>query len=105
PSPRPRAEVQALLALFTAHFRSEADTLARNHIRMQVIGRRNRLPTSLLSAINTAEHRTAAGRRMHLRLAIDYSSRAAIMRAHPAMLFATPRLDAGRCISSLPWTS
>jgi undecaprenyl diphosphate synthase len=62
---------------------------------MSVIGRRNRLPTSLLSAINTAEQRTAAGRRMHLRLAIDYSSRAAIMRAHPSTLFATPRVDAG----------
>ncbi len=92
---RPRAEVQALLALFTSHFRSEADTLARNDIRMQVIGRRNRLPTSLLAAINAAETRTSAGRRMHLRLAIDYSSRAAIMRAHPSALFATPPVDAG----------
>ena len=92
---RPRAEVQALLALFTSHFRSEADTLARNDIRMSVIGRRNRLPASLLAAINTAESRTSAGRRMHLRLAIDYSSRAAIMRAHPSALFATPPVDAG----------
>lgn len=92
---RPRAEVQALLALFTSHFRSEADSLARHDIRMSVIGRRNRLPASLLAAITTAESRTSAGRRMHLRLAIDYSSRAAIMRAHPSALFATPPVDAG----------
>ncbi len=92
---RPRAEVQALLALFTSHFRSEADTLARNDIRMSVIGRRNRLPASLLTAIRDAEQRTEQGRRMHLRLAIDYSSRAAIMRAHPSALFALPPVDAG----------
>jgi len=92
---RPRVEVQALLALFTSHFRTEADELARADIRVSVIGRRSRLPGSLLSAIAAAEDRTAHGRRMHVRLAIDYSSRAAIMRAHPSAIFATPPVDAG----------
>ena len=35
---RPAAEVSALLELFTSHFRSQADTLARNGIRLSVIG-------------------------------------------------------------------
>ena len=92
---RPPAEVQALLTLFTSHFRSQADELARNDIRVTVIGRRNRLPATLLNAIRDAEARTQHGRRLHLRIAIDYSSRAAIMRAHPSAIFASPPIDAG----------
>ena len=81
---RPAAEVSALLELFTSHFRSQADTLARNGIRLSVIGRRSRLPLPLRAAITDAEARTAHGTVMHLRVAIDYSSRAAIERAKRA---------------------
>jgi undecaprenyl diphosphate synthase len=79
---RPTPEVQGLLALFTSHFRSQATALARNGIRLSVIGRRDRLPNTLLKAIRNAEAATAHGRVMHLRIAIDYSSRDAIQRAH-----------------------
>jgi undecaprenyl diphosphate synthase len=78
---RPATEVNALLELFTSHFRSQADALADAGIRMTVIGRRARLPLPLRSAITDAEARTAHGRAMHLRVAIDYSSRAAIETA------------------------
>jgi undecaprenyl diphosphate synthase len=92
---RPQAEVQALLVLFTAHFRSEADALARAGVQLTVIGRRERLPLLLRAAIRDAEQRTQAGRRMHLRVALDYSSRAAIMRAHPSSALQSASLDAG----------
>jgi undecaprenyl diphosphate synthase len=75
---RPAAEVGALLELFTSHFRSEAETLERNGIRVSVIGQRHRLPLVLRHVIAHAESRTARGTAMHLRVAIDYSSRAAI---------------------------
>jgi undecaprenyl diphosphate synthase len=75
---RPAPEVSGLLGLFEAHFRSEAERLAAAGIRMSVIGRRDRLPGSLRRAIVTAEAITAHGTAMHLRLAIDYSSRAAM---------------------------
>ena len=78
---RPPAEVNALLELFTSHFRSQADALADAGIRLSVIGRRARLPLPLRSAITDAEARTAHGRAMHLRVAIDYSSKAAIETA------------------------
>lgn len=80
---RPAGEVSALMDLFTSHFRSEAKSLAREGIRLSVIGRRNRLPESLRDAIADAEVRTANGRAMHLRVALDYSSRDAIERAMP----------------------
>ena len=80
---RPALEVRTLMALFTAHFRAEADTLAQAGVRLSVIGRRMRLPMPLRRAIDDAERCTASGRAMHLRVAIDYSSRAAIQHAHP----------------------
>jgi len=81
---RPVQEVGALLELFESHFRTQMDTLAEKGIRLSVIGRRTKLPLSLRRAIREAEKRTAAGRRMHLRVALDYSSRAAIQDAIPA---------------------
>ncbi|MBW8772725.1 MAG: di-trans,poly-cis-decaprenylcistransferase, partial [Gemmatimonadetes bacterium] len=72
---RPAAEVQGLLRLFEAHLRSEGRRLNAEGIRLEVIGRRDRLPARLLKAILAAESLTAAGARMTLRIAIDYSSR------------------------------
>src|SRR5690606_8635960 len=52
----------------------------RNGIRLTIFGRRDRLPAELVAAFAMAEARTAAGKRMHLRVAVDYSSRAALER-------------------------
>lgn len=79
---RSEVEVRALLTLFESHFRTEAARLAREGVRLSVIGRRDRLPPTLVRAITDAESLTADGRAMHLRVAIDYSSRDA-MRAVP----------------------
>ncbi len=80
---RPVQEVGALLELFESHFKTQMDELAAHGIRLSVIGRRTKLPLALRRAITEAEKRTAAGRRMHLRVALDYSSRAAIQDALP----------------------
>jgi len=78
---RPRAEVDALMGLMRQALRDEARRCARNGIRLTAIGRRDRLPESLRSAMEQAELDTAAGRRLHVRLAIDYSSREALVEA------------------------
>jgi len=75
---RPASEVSGLMRLFEAHLRSEGRRLAAEGIRLEIIGRRDRLPSRLLKAILAAESLTAAGMRMTLRIAIDYSSRASI---------------------------
>ena len=77
---RPAAEVGALLELFTSHFRTEAEKLERAGIRVSVIGQRSRLPMLLRRVIAQAETRTAQCVGMHLRVAIDYSSRESISR-------------------------
>jgi undecaprenyl diphosphate synthase len=78
---RPAAEVAALLGLFTEYLRDEVLTCRRHGIRLSVIGRRDRLPLPLLAAVRAAERATAAGRRLWLRVAMDYSSRDQILRA------------------------
>jgi undecaprenyl diphosphate synthase len=78
---RPAAEVQALMALFERFLRDEAGPLRSHDVRLSVIGRRDRLPPGVVSAIAVAEALTARGTRLHLRVAIDYSSRDAILEA------------------------
>src|SRR5881296_4747194 len=75
---RPPGEVAALLRLFARYLRSETPRLVQNRVRLDVIGRRDRLPAPLVTAIRAAELATAAGTALRLRLAVDYSARAAI---------------------------
>ena len=78
---RPRREVQAIMALFRRYLRTETDSLVENGVRLQVVGRRDRLPADLVTAIQQAETATAEGDRLLLRLAVDYSARAALVAA------------------------
>ena len=78
---RPAYEVQSILSLLANYLRKEAARLRQRDARLEVIGRRDRLPRLLLREIERAESMTAEGRRLHLRVAIDYSSRDAIARA------------------------
>ena len=78
---RPQDEIRLLMALFTEFLRDEARPLAQHGVRLSVIGRRDRLPAEVIGAIAAAEARTAEGTRLTLRVAVDYSSRDAIVRA------------------------
>jgi undecaprenyl diphosphate synthase len=83
---RPAAEVASLLNLLEDYLRADASECAARGVRLRVIGRRDRLPKSLVEAIDSAERQTAAGRAIDLRIALDYSSRDAILRASCWML-------------------
>ena len=78
---RPPEEVAALMQLLQLYLRSERKRLVESDTRLTVIGRRDRLPKRLGRAIAGIEAATAHGRRLHLRIAFDYSSREAIARA------------------------
>ena len=78
---RPRPEVEALMGLLGRYLRSETARLKRAGVRLQLIGRRDRLPVALRNAAARAEWETRAGTQLTLRLAIDYSSRWAIAQA------------------------
>ncbi|MGH9484707.1 MAG: polyprenyl diphosphate synthase, partial [Terriglobales bacterium] len=70
---RPAAEVSALMQLLHAYLESERATLCREGVRCTAIGRRDRLPQHVTAALEQTEAATAAGARLWLRLAIDYS--------------------------------
>lgn len=78
---RPVSEVQSIFWLMRAYLRLEREKLKQQAVRVQVIGRRERLPNLLLREIERAEFVTHKGKRLHLRVAVDYSSRDAISRA------------------------
>jgi undecaprenyl diphosphate synthase len=78
---RPQAEVDALFGLLRRYLITETKRCVEESVRLNVIGRRDRLPRVLLRQIEEAERVTAAGTRLHLRLAIDYSSRHGILEA------------------------
>jgi undecaprenyl diphosphate synthase len=75
---RPAAEVSTLMRLFARHLRTETAELASQGVKLMVIGRRDRLPHSLVTAITAAEQGTAGGTGLELRIAVDYSARTAI---------------------------
>ena len=78
---RPSGEVGALMRLFRRYLAAETARCVDNGIRLTIVGRRDRLPRALVHAIEGAERATAGGTGMRLRIAIDYSSRDAILRA------------------------
>jgi undecaprenyl diphosphate synthase len=71
-------EVSALMRLFARHLRTETPRLLKNGVRLEIVGRRDRLPALLVAAMEAAELATAAGTTLHLRVAVDYSARQAI---------------------------
>jgi undecaprenyl diphosphate synthase len=82
---RPTPEVDSIFWLMRAYLRLETERLRQRGARLEVIGRRDRLPHLLLREIEQAEFATADGRCLHLKIAVDYSSRDAITRAVAAV--------------------
>jgi undecaprenyl diphosphate synthase len=78
---RPEEETQALMRLLRQYLRTELRQLVESGTRLTVIGRRDRLPHGLADEISAAEKDSASGRRIHLQIAVDYSSRNAIANA------------------------
>jgi undecaprenyl diphosphate synthase len=78
---RPKAEVTGLMTLLRFYLANEVEALVRNGVRLTVIGRRDRLPAGISDAIGRAEAATARGETLHLRVAVDYSARDAILNA------------------------
>jgi undecaprenyl diphosphate synthase len=78
---RPPEEVGALLRLLRRYLMAETGRCIDNGVRIQVIGRRDRLASSLVRVIESTEHATARGGKLWLRIAVDYSARDAILSA------------------------
>ncbi len=78
---RPAAESAALMHLFGQYLFTETRRCVEQSIRINVIGRRDRLSENLLRSIEQSERSSAAGSGMLLRIAVDYSSQHSIVEA------------------------
>jgi undecaprenyl diphosphate synthase len=78
---RPMEEVAGILGLLQYYLERETDRCVENGIRVSVIGRRDRLPPEVTAAIVAAELATSACTQLHVRIAVDYSSRDMILQA------------------------
>jgi undecaprenyl diphosphate synthase len=78
---RPPAEIASLMRLFGQYLFTETRRCVEQSIRINVIGRRDRLSENLLRSIEQSERSSAAGTGMLLRIAVDYSSQHSIVQA------------------------
>jgi undecaprenyl diphosphate synthase len=78
---RPAAEVSTLMMLLKRYLRLELDTLLRNNIRFNVIGRSDALAGDIQTELLDAERRTAKNTGMLFNSALNYGGRSEIVDA------------------------
>jgi undecaprenyl diphosphate synthase len=78
---RPEPEVVGMMNILNRYLASETPRLVEKGIRLNIVGRRDRIPPRLADAVAAAEAATADGETLHLRILVDYSGRDAILRA------------------------
>ena len=78
---RPTAEVAALMRLLRRYLMTETRRCIDQSIRINIVGRRDRLSPALVRAIEQSEALTASCTGMHLRIAVDYSAQHSILEA------------------------
>lgn len=76
---RPKAEVQLIMELIQRNLTSEAEKLAKQNIRMTVLGERAGLPEKVQREIASAEASTAHCSGMKVVLALNYSGHWAML--------------------------
>lgn len=78
---RPRAEVDALMALLRDYLISELPEMLENNIRLLAIGDLARLPKEVLTILQEVVKQTASAQGMTLSLALSYGGRDDILQA------------------------
>jgi undecaprenyl diphosphate synthase len=78
---RPETEVKALFALLRRYLLTQTPRCLEQSIRINVIGRRDRLGPEVLRTIEHSERATAHCTGMRLRIAVDYSSRHSLLES------------------------
>jgi undecaprenyl diphosphate synthase len=85
---RPAAEVSTLMLLLKRYLRSELNTLLRNDIRFNVVGRMEDLARDVQQELRDAEEKTSRNRGMLFNIALNYGGRAEIVEAAKKLIAA-----------------
>ncbi|MBV9734426.1 MAG: isoprenyl transferase [Acidisphaera sp.] len=78
---RPAGEVTDLTGLLRHYLKSEVAELARNGVRLRVIGERGRFAEDIQALLREAERLTAGNLRLNLTVALSYGARDEIVAA------------------------
>ena len=78
---RPKAEVSTLMGLLKRYLRMELDTLLRNNIRFQVIGREDDLPEDVREELARGVEATRQKTGLLFNIALNYGGRAELVDA------------------------
>lgn len=97
---REPAEVSALMVLLREYCQKEEETLMNNDIRLETIGRMDRLPEATRQALQTLKETTANNRSMQLTLAVDYGGREELTKAVACLV--AEREAANKTTGTLP---
>ncbi len=85
---RPRTEINTLMTLLKRYLRLELNTLLKNDIRFQVIGRKDELAADVQDELDLATRQTERNRGMLFNIALNYGGRAEIVDAAKRVLAA-----------------
>lgn len=91
---REKAEVEYLMKLYERWLKVNTKVAIKDKVRIQYIGRRDRIPSGLLKAVDDAEEKTKQFTDYTLGFAVDYGGRDEIVRA------ARRIIDSGKTIES-----
>ena len=97
---RPPPEVNALFGLLSRHLLTQTQRCLERSIRMNVIGRRDRLGAGLRQLIERSERATADCSGMHLRIAVDYSAQHSLLETCRRLRL-EPDVDKSRFVERL----
>ncbi len=97
---RPPTEVNALFTLLRRHLLTQTQRCLERSIRINVIGRRDRLGSSLRQLIERSEGATEHCSGMHLRIAIDYSAQHSLLETCRRLRL-EPDVDKSRFVERL----
>ena len=78
---RPRPEVDALFSLLVEYIRKEIDELHKNRVKLVVMGDYHKLPPTAVMEVQRGMEMTKNTTGMILNIALNYGSRAEILRA------------------------
>ena len=83
---RPREEIGALFDLFLEYFISELDELDKNNVCIRIMGYMSAFPEKMGQETDEAMHKTRNNTGLKLNIALNYGSRAEVVRACNALI-------------------
>ena len=78
---RPKSEINFLFKLIISYFKKELDLVISNGIKINIIGKINRLPSKINLSLQDVVKKTKKNKKILVNLAINYGSRDEIVNA------------------------